>query len=281
MLPSFDLTRWFPFLRGKTNRRSFIAITTMHVVVCAALFAWMWIGDALGLLHVFVPVGGVLVLAAYVGYTELRRRRYLRIQDERNQYAQFVLEALEMGIPIPPYFLHLHPFNTISQLNVSDLSGAMDDTEEVIANATSPIGHTIALGLSNENRFGPGRLRSTDDKWQSHVELLAEKCERIFLIPSTQLGIRWEIDLVRARGWLRKTVFVMPPDSASVNMRRIWMEIREDLARSALKLPRYDGTGMLFVMSDEGTCKARLDFPQRNTKRLERKIAAFVRDLSE
>ena len=63
------------------------------------------------------------------------------------------------------------------------------------------------------HKMGPARAAFADDEWKAGVLSWMEKAELIILIPNVTQGLRWELEQIRANGYLSKLLLLFPPAS--------------------------------------------------------------------
>jgi hypothetical protein len=120
------------------------------------------------------------------------------------------------------------------------------EMEEIIVKAFRDIMPVIALrkpGGCNEY-YGVGKLSADKDTWKGIVSELLDTASLILCIPSGFRGTAWELDKIVERGYIVKTIFIMPPDT------RGNIEIKEylyDLFCSLVRLRLNDLFRYLFM----------------------------------
>ena len=85
--------------------------------------------------------------------------------------------------------------------------------EQVIADELSPVGPVIAIGEPGEAvpKIGASRTYFSDDEWQDGVTEWMDAASVIVVLCGTSQHLGWEIDQIRQRQFLAKTIFVVPP----------------------------------------------------------------------
>lgn len=127
--------------------------------------------------------------------------------------------------------------------------------EEVVAWTAWSVGPVLAIGQPGTvlQPLGAARDYYSDDNWQSAVEQLAEDARAIVVVVGRSPGLVWEIQNIRRRGRLAKTVFVLPPVSPDESQYRVQVLASAlDLDPAALRLEphrmllalRLDGAGL-------------------------------------
>ena len=86
--------------------------------------------------------------------------------------------------------------------------------EELAIRQVGQYGQTYAVGRLGEllpPAVGAERLYFSDDEWQAEVAKLAEGAKLVTVLVARSQWLQWEIELLRERGLLHKTVFLIPP----------------------------------------------------------------------
>ena len=115
-------------------------------------------------------------------------------------------------------------------------------------------------------------MLTEDEKWQEVFEVFADAAAVIIVVPELTGSLQTELQLLRERGWLAKSVAVMTPASVCVQnialdpgvalggddteRRDRWEAARERYALQSLKLPPYDADGALIEWSGNGNISA-------------------------
>ena len=190
-----------------------------------------------------------------------------RVQAERDQAAQAVVETVLAGGEAEAFFLYLRPFAVTGVLEATarsrstmpNLDGSWEETvelESVVAEALLPMGPLVALGQPGEH-FGAGRTAVQDEDWHQVVEGLMRQAQVILLIPSDRPGTLWEVRRILDLGFLSKTVMIMQPGQRWTSP---WAAARREIAELGVELPPFFPEGMFFVAQDNGW--AFRDFPR-------------------
>ncbi|MFE9751462.1 hypothetical protein ACFYOT_41695 [Saccharothrix saharensis] len=142
----------------------------------------------------------------------LNRDRH-RNHARRDRKAASVVQAVMDHPGQPPRFaLYLRSFATTGRLSAQPPEAEKDapylDAEKIIGSALRDL-PLVAVGRPGEVD-GAGRVPVAEDRWQSVVEQLVDAAELIVLVPSAAPGTLWEMKLLRERGRLDRTVFLMP-----------------------------------------------------------------------
>jgi tetratricopeptide (TPR) repeat protein len=118
----------------------------------------------------------------------------------------------------------------------------------------------VALGDPDLDRFGPARVRTTDENWRRVLKPLAMEAQMLLVIPAATEGTSWEIEWVTTNKLLHKTCFVMPPGAAhEAWWTDNWEQVRQGAVRLGLKVPEYTPEGCVFRLTSEGLFD-RMDF---------------------
>lgn len=86
--------------------------------------------------------------------------------------------------------------------------------EELVIRQVGRYGQTYAVGRPGEllpPAVGAERLYFSDDEWQTEVAKLAEGAKLVTVLVARSQWLQWEIELLRERGLLHKTLFLIPP----------------------------------------------------------------------
>ena len=184
------------------------------------------------------------------------------VVPSRKEVAAEIADAVAAGMSAAVQFaLFLRPFQTDGRLTfvnpnrrfVIPLLSAFYheplqlDLESFLADMVWPTYPLVSMGGPWIDVVGAGRIDAREE-WQTLVEGLARQARIILFIPSDSLGCEWEVQMLKARGWLSKTVFVMPP---GVETRR-WEQAQCDWRDVGVALPDRDAFGLCFRVGDDG-----------------------------
>lgn len=142
------------------------------------------------------------------------------------------------------------------------------DSEEItleaaLHSALGPHVHFYGLGGRPEG-YGAGRFiilgTGDEDLWQTIAEVMIHDADAVIVVPHASAGVSWEIDLLIAQRWLRKTLFVMPPPASDLDVPTMWAEATAMMAAHSLELPDYDPGGLIFQLDPPGTVVNRWPF---------------------
>ena len=128
--------------------------------------------------------------------------------------------------------------------------------EETIVEALRYTMQVIALGKPGETR-GVGRILVDDANWQSAASELMSRALLLICVPSSRPGTRWELNEIIETHYLRKTVFVMPPDQSLwgwTEIRDGWVLVSQQMAAYGIAIPQYDKDGLLFSINARDQC---------------------------
>jgi hypothetical protein len=90
------------------------------------------------------------------------------------------------------------------------------DLEALLTRALCAVCPLIALGRSEEVPEGAGRIQVTDNDWQPIMRALAERAGLIAMVPLARPSTTVELEWLVRRGFLGKTLFVMPERGGEV-----------------------------------------------------------------
>lgn len=126
----------------------------------------------------------------------------------------------------------------------------------------------LGTDVSLPDNHGTLLFPTENEKWQKAFEAFADAAAVIIVIPEVTGSLQTEMHLLRARGWLAKSVAVMTP--ASIRVQNMMLEVsvamggddqarsdrweitRERLSQQGLKLPPYNTEGALIEWSASG-----------------------------
>lgn len=197
-------------------------------------------------------------------------------QSGRDKHARRINCWLSEGKRVPPFCLYLRGFMLDDSLGppLSDwaIDGGrfssrkpifatnssaffneldrmtLDQLESVLLLSSRKLGALIALGRPGEG-FGAGRVETDEASWQGTAARLMDQATVIFLIPVDRPGTIWEIEHLVSRGYLNKTVFIVP--TMLVRKTHLWNSTREKL-RNFISLPDCRNESGFFMRNPEG-----------------------------
>lgn len=239
---------------GTSSLAAFVAMMTFFR--SEEIFSYLW-NMAAGFSFVVLLVGGGLGRWFEQSY----KRWHQKLRDGR---AQMIFRQAKQG-NAGDYSLYIRAFETTGQMGYDDGSGmeffGVDarpdqtvDLESVLAQVVEAEMPLVALGEPGE-QFGVGRLKTTDQQWQDDLKVLAENALILFAIPSDRPGTLWELDFIREKGYLRKTIFIMPPKERgkALSWAEKWQQIASGVKQ--LQLPSYEKGGLIFSLKDDGSLR--------------------------
>jgi hypothetical protein len=150
------------------------------------------------------------------------------------------------------------------------LNGLTVDVEAHLSSITKELRMPmIGLGGSPKHDFRAGRggrVTTIDNEWKNSVTGALERSTALFIIPASNPGTLWELELIASRHeFLNKSLFLMPPvpnRRPFVAMKRpeyakfvkmfeeIWNETQTLTAQFGIYLPDYTQEGAIFVFKD-------------------------------
>ena len=150
------------------------------------------------------------------------------------------------------------------------LNGLTVDVEAHLSSMTKELRMPlVALGGSPRQDFRAGRSGRTvtaDIEWKDKVAKAIDGSNAVFIIPASNPGTLWELELILSRPeLLTKTLFIMPPRPARrplVALRRPeypkfvdnyemrWIEAQTVSAQRGINLPDYTRDGAIFFFSE-------------------------------
>lgn len=186
----------------------------------------------------------------------LSRRRLEIIQKERDRIAGNISKMLEIENLVnettPVNFgLYLRAFMTTNKLHVKGF-----DFETLLAYSIAPVLPLIALGQPGEH-LGSGRIQTTDEHWQEEILRLMDASRLILIIPSHRAGTLWEIETLREKGYIEKTIFIMPPEIEFYKGKYSddWRQTVLAARKIGIELPTHIATGAFFRLGQYGLFK--------------------------
>ena len=199
----------------------------------------------------------ILFAACILSYIVVRIYRSVR------RLTQFRLNGEAESIAARDDFcLFLRPFLTAGQLSVGNLMperrdrwlmGNQWDIEFALAWALAHTMDLIAIGQS-PRALGAAKLSTTEENWKSLMLELSERARVIVIVPLARPSTLWEaVQVFNQPSLLRKTIFAMPPKRflrlSTYKWRRLWAESQKSLLEENIRLPDYDPSGGLFLLS--------------------------------
>jgi hypothetical protein len=226
--------------------------------------AWWWKGLLL--------VGASLLGVCARGINAYETANAQRVRNE----AAVALYNAVLAAPeaAPRYALFLRPFSTTNVLaaqgsSEGDVSEHLD-LETILSEALTPK-RFLALSTSGvESVLGAGKLFLPDDGWLGAFHTLASNAALILMIPSAHGATLEEVKSIVEKGWLEKTLFIMPEFTSASGWRAV--AIAPNIVRSGraavdfadywritaaaldsecgLRLPDYQPSGAVLRYSD-------------------------------
>lgn len=262
-LPRFPgVVRWMGVLRrDRVSVRRFalagLGFVLLYLLIFA-MFGVLIVTTEQGILPALVGplcfVAGALVL--WYGWTFSLMRYIRRIKAD-------ALEARRADAEVPNDVLLLRSFED-DDLFFADV-GTMETRfgklrthrlylEELLGNEMSPLGEVVAVGApGNEERVGAGRVFFSDADWQEGVSALMEEARYVAVMVGASEGLQWEMNQLRDRKLLSRTVFFFPPVSEIDILDRIvvsFPEYFDDEMQASLR--RVDNTVLAARVTSEG-----------------------------
>lgn len=107
--------------------------------------------------------------------------------------------------------------------------GEWETIDEIVLEHGSRIGPVLAIGRPGEPMppLGAARQYCSDESWQAVVAGLAEASQAIVVSVDSSEGVRWELELIRSRNLVHKTLFLFNPMLNAHDCRKL----AADLAR--------------------------------------------------
>lgn len=233
---------------------------------CLAIAAlYIWIASSLsesvekGLLVTFPCAVVIWLLVRRERRLRLRRLKAAQVRVDRVATTIGQLpESNEVGDSLlqARFGLYLRPFVTTNAIPLGRI-----DLETILAYSFAPIMPIVALGQPGEH-IGAGRIQTTDDRWQHEISRMLDRAALILCIPSARPGTLWELEQLKARALLGKTVFIMPRNfmlDANSYQTFDWLYFSDEWGEAVraaagigLCLPRFFRKGLLFKLRTDG-----------------------------
>ncbi len=265
---SFYLCRSF-FMYNKTEFGSGRVANQIYTIGSAVWFSItianlkyppqsIWLIPPLAVTTIIGIVFGLLILVVANRFAKHHKQSNQKLRDQR---AQLILEQAILGLA-HDYSLYLRSFSTTGKMLTKDTSlhfpgidlfrdheNLFVDLETVFAEVLEIYLPVVTLGTPGEF-IGAGRVETDDRSWKDALEVLAENAVLILVLPSTGLSLFWEIEWIKQRNYLSKTMFIMPPIKAKFLRQTdksitrswddIWQSLREKLGSTEIKTPQDD-----------------------------------------
>jgi hypothetical protein len=269
--------------RRRGARPGVLAIVA--TLVAAAVFAWILLElDARWWVQALLIT--VLTTPAMAIANAMYRADVLRAQRGRDSHATSLARAVMASERVERFALYLRPFVSTDRLMaeslLSDVAGlevpVYLDVEALLARAFRTTVPVIALGKSGDTVEGAARVTVGDDVWRETVEALSLQAVFIAMVPFSRPGTMWELEWLKWRSLLDKTLFIMPespnqPPSGVVvsqeagdrifdagvrqfeaaahmlDLPKEWSDVERVVSRFGLAFPPRAAVGALFTMN--------------------------------
>lgn len=225
----------------------------LQVIVVAVLSLLGYFTGFISLTTLGILLGiAVVIRFAAVPLYRWQHSRNIRMskerQEQRNERARQTLLRLMYGQqPLRPLIVFLRPFKATREYRIwlgslgvysgySQLPYSGGEFETSLAKLTAPFGDFVALGRDLQAQ-GAGRIETGKDEWRDIVRKICEAATAIIMFPSARPGTSWEAVLLKEQGYMRKTVFLMPP--------LVHQELPRSIARLARLSEEMPSEGML------------------------------------
>lgn len=183
------------------------------------------------------------------------RNKVLQILED--SHAQQISEKLQENLLLnstkihTDFGLYLRSFHTTASLKVNNV-----DLETQIAYAINISLPIVALGSPGEH-IGFGRIETSEEDWKEDVLRLMDEAKIILLIPSYRLGTKWEIEQLRDRSYLKKTIFIMPPELQLKGkpLSIEWNLTAQTMSKLGFQVPSHFSKGLFFTLDKFGLFK--------------------------
>jgi hypothetical protein len=240
-----------------------IGLFSLLFSMLLAILDWFQSQPAPTAAWILAGMGIIMFTVSTVAIWHIQRRVH-KYQQCRNERACVIRDQVTMGMnPARPYFVYLRPFGIDGKFVEAPRKGAnhayveeygwptvSHDLESALGLLVHPYGDLVALS-DDPGEAGAGHVRSTDLSWQKEVEALCEHAKGVFIVPFNFEGTAWEVEMLVRRGWLSKSLFVMPAIPVtrrlmgvrwfSRDYEALWAAGRRRY--KALDLPEYNARG--------------------------------------
>ena len=146
-------------------------------------------------------------------------RRLRRLALRRS--VVFANEAQTRDVRPPILFLRafrddqvsLKSAHTAKVIRFFDPDVEVGNLEELVVSNLTEYGPVVALGNPSDEMppVGAAREYARDGDWRASVEALMEAAAFIVVALDFSPNVRWEIETIRNRSWLSKTLILLPP----------------------------------------------------------------------
>lgn len=139
-------------------------------------------------------------------------------------------------------------------------------------------GKLIGIGRPREH-LGAGRVLATDDTWQELIADLLPRAQWVILIPSTNEGTLWEVELLKRENHLANTVVILPQQTIIEGEKGGWLkpntqskidlsdwrqDAEEALARAGYVFHSLNENAWALVFDDDGVQRRAQEFRVEN-----------------
>ena len=271
------------------SKRKIFLLRSVGVVCCVPFIVGLHVvpeGSSSGLLSFELIISWCFSFAGVLMFMYAQNL----VQERRDNYALLLFNAARSG-DVETFAVFLRPFYLTGKMMqwrfqfYSKDWGKFDDLEQAIVSTLDESMPTVALGKPGETS-GFGRISMDESSWESAAAELMLRASLIICIPSAHPGTAWELEEIMQKGYLVKTVFVMPPSGGFLrcfensfrrSLKEDWNLAAELLRQHQLSLPNYKGRGMFFAFKRGGQCiKEDLDLGSSDT--ISAAITRMMRD---
>lgn len=258
----------------------YIYASRAFVSLSLGLLAGFYVRFCEGSLSPMLILLAVVATTTYCLLGKWRELHFARVQAVRDQLAAVFFEQSRQMVAridahmkpskaaLPgPFILYLRPFavtNSLRNTTVDSILAASGlDLEARIVDALAQWAPVIALGQPGEV-WGAGRLQVDEQEWQGVMEFAFGAADIILVVPGDQPGIKWELNLLKSKALLSRSIFVRPPWSRMFND-DWWERVTEAMAMAGLSAPDGLGRreGSFFMLDDEGNLGLNVKFGMR------------------
>lgn len=264
-----------PMGRPASAERYFGAAAAQAVII------WIFLHQEMGL-GLFPSVLLITIIGSLLGakgnsLTEEYRTWVRTILAER-----LAALARARALGDSEFFLYLRPFSFDDSLPVNNplhnLAPVLKDhyrqmpiveLESLLSEIVWQTSTFLKIG-GNRTASGACEITACDDEWRELFLYTAEKARLILVVPSATPSCSWEIETISLKGWLQKTLLIMPPviKKEWPTFAETWESTRSKWGTEGFELPPFAPSGALFAYDNQKSLAYCAPFPS-NAKALQ------------
>jgi hypothetical protein len=250
---------WFEWLS------MLVVVLVGYAIAAACRSPGEGIVDSYKHLPPWIRIGLPLFAVAFLLGPFLRRRIQKHdqaSQTSRDISAQTNLESVQSGLR-PKYAVYLRSFWLDGKAPTEYAEYRSEfireppqrDFEYLLAAALVADTPLIAIGRTG-GVLGTGKVESDDASWEEKAKDLCRHATNIFMVPLDTPSTQWEVLMLKEKGLLNKTIFVMPPSSGPLfgdsELAVKWNKARQSYGAIGIEIPEYFELGQLFRLDQHG-----------------------------